>query len=118
MGETMHEQRFSKLQLELLSLYNRDISDEELIQIRDMLARFFAKRATQKANAVWDEKKWMPRRFLENIAGGHREPNESCIRYQYPFCFGLGPFFLLSDLLGFAGGFLLIGSYDRYITGI
>jgi hypothetical protein len=56
MGETMHEQRFSKLQLELLSLYNRDISDEELIQIRGMLARFFAKRATQKANAVWDEK--------------------------------------------------------------
>jgi hypothetical protein len=68
MGEMMHEQRFSKLQLELLSLYNRDISDEELIQIRDMLARFFAKRATQKANAVWDEKKL----DAKEILGKHR----------------------------------------------
>jgi len=50
------QQPFSNLQLELLSLYSRNVSDEELAMIQDMLARFFADRATQKANQVWDEK--------------------------------------------------------------
>ena len=51
------KQPFSNLQLELLSLYSRNISDEELTEIRDLLARFFADRSTQRANKVWDEKK-------------------------------------------------------------
>lgn len=50
------QQPFSNVQLELLNLYSRNISDEELQLIRDMLARFFADRASQAANKVWDEK--------------------------------------------------------------
>jgi len=50
------QQPFSNLQLELLSLYSRNVSDEELLQIRDMLAQFFAERTTKRANEVWKEK--------------------------------------------------------------
>jgi hypothetical protein len=56
MSELPIQQPFTNLQLELLSLYARNVSDEELLQIRDMLARFFADRATKRANEVWQEK--------------------------------------------------------------
>ena len=56
MSQPSIQQPFSNLQLELMSLYSRNVSDEELLLIREMLARFFADRATEKANKVWDEK--------------------------------------------------------------
>jgi len=56
MLENSLQQPFSNLQLELLRLYAQNISDEELLQIRDMLARFFAERATKHTNQVWKEK--------------------------------------------------------------
>jgi hypothetical protein len=47
---------FSNVQLELLKLYTRNIADEDLLAIKDLLAQFFAKKATQLANKAWDEK--------------------------------------------------------------
>ena len=46
--------QFSNMQLELLRLYSRNISDEELIEIKQLLADFFAERAIAGANAWWD----------------------------------------------------------------
>ena len=48
--------QFSNIQLELLKLYSRNIPDEDLSSIKDLLAQFFAKKATQLANKAWDEK--------------------------------------------------------------
>ena len=48
--------QFSNVQLELLKLYSRNIPDEDLLSIKDLLAQFFAKKATQLANMAWDEK--------------------------------------------------------------
>lgn len=56
MSQSALQQPFSNLQLELLSLYTRNISEEELLQIRDMLAQFFADRATKRANEIWEQK--------------------------------------------------------------
>jgi len=65
MPEQTVQQLFSNLQLELLSLYARNISDEELPQIRDMLARFFTDRATKRANEVWKEKGFDAKEILK-----------------------------------------------------
>ncbi len=50
------KQPFTNLQLELLKLYSLNLSEEELILVRDMLAIFFADRATAHADRAWDEK--------------------------------------------------------------
>ncbi len=49
------QQPFANVQLELLCLYSRNVSDEELAVTRDMLARFFADRATERGT----KKDWM-----------------------------------------------------------
>ena len=48
----------TNLQLELLKIFSRNISDETLLEIRQLLAEYFAKRAVEGANKVWDEQGW------------------------------------------------------------
>lgn len=45
-------------QLELLKILSRDLSEEDLLALRRLLGQFFAQRATEAANKVWDEKGW------------------------------------------------------------
>ena len=46
----------SNLQLELLRLYGNGISEENLLEIKTILAKYFADKATDAMDKVWDEK--------------------------------------------------------------
>ncbi|HEX8734267.1 MAG TPA: hypothetical protein VF721_03020 [Pyrinomonadaceae bacterium] len=46
----------SNLQLELLRLYGNDVSDETLHEIKSLLAKYFADKATKAMDKVWNEK--------------------------------------------------------------
>ena len=48
----------SNLQLELLNLYAQDVSDQDLINIKDLIAQYFATKAMDLADQVWEEKGW------------------------------------------------------------
>jgi hypothetical protein len=45
----------SNLQLELLRLYGNGISEENLREIKKILAKYFADKATDAMDQVWDE---------------------------------------------------------------
>lgn len=49
-------QPFTNLQLELLRLYARKITEQDLLQIKTMLAQYFMDKASDLADKVWDEK--------------------------------------------------------------
>ncbi len=46
----------SNLQLELLRLYGNGVSEENLREIKTILAKYFADKATDAMDVVWDEK--------------------------------------------------------------
>jgi hypothetical protein len=46
----------SNLQLELLRLYGNDVSDETLREVKIILAKYFADKATKAMEKVWEEK--------------------------------------------------------------
>ncbi len=50
--------RLSNLQLELLKLYSYNVSDEELKDIRRLLADYFAKKIDQEMDSLWEAKEW------------------------------------------------------------
>lgn len=52
------KQPFTNVQLELLKVFSHQISDQELVELRKMLALFFAQRLVQQADKVWAEKQW------------------------------------------------------------
>ena len=52
------QQSLSNIQLELLKTYTRKISDEDVAAIRALLANYFAQKAINLAEEVWDKNNW------------------------------------------------------------
>ncbi|NHE59350.1 hypothetical protein [Cyclobacterium plantarum] len=55
--ETEHT-NLTNLQREMLGLFAREVSEEELQEIRDLLTSYFAEKAMDLSDRVWDEKGW------------------------------------------------------------
>ncbi len=72
MGQT--SEKLSNLQLELLKLYTRPIAEEDLLAIRSFLANYFANKAIQEANRVWDEQNWNETKVNELLTSHLRTP--------------------------------------------
>jgi len=46
----------SNVQMELMKLYSTNLSDKELEELKDLLAKFYADKAIHKANDIWDKR--------------------------------------------------------------
>jgi hypothetical protein len=53
----MH-QPLSNLQLELLKLFTQKVSDTDLLEIKRLVSSYFAEKAMDAADKVWEEKGW------------------------------------------------------------
>ncbi|NTS41097.1 hypothetical protein HRG84_09260 [Flavisolibacter sp. BT320] len=63
---------FSNLQLELLKLYANGISDEQLQEVKWLLGRYFADKATEKMDSFIAEKNLTPSDILQKASEHHR----------------------------------------------
>ncbi len=63
----------SNLQLELIKLFRYELPDEQLLEIRRLLARYFAQKVTHEMSQLWDEKGWSD----ETIEGWKNEKMRS-----------------------------------------
>lgn len=52
------KQTLSNLQIELLKLYAQNVEEEDLTAIKKMIATYFAEKAMNEADRVWNEKSW------------------------------------------------------------
>jgi len=50
--------KLSNLQLELLKVFSFDLEEKQIIEIRDLLAKYFAEKATEEMDRLWDERGW------------------------------------------------------------
>ncbi len=48
----------SNIQLELLKIYSANISDEQLLEIKSLLAKYFADKVTNGIDKLFAEKGW------------------------------------------------------------
>ncbi len=58
---TALKQPLSNLQLELLELFAQQVSNEDLVAIKKMLTDFFAQKAMDEADKLWDERQYSQR---------------------------------------------------------
>jgi hypothetical protein len=68
---------FSNLQLELLKIYSNGISDEQLIEIKFLLGKYFADRATNSIDKLINEKGIGEQEIVEKSKEHHRSANRS-----------------------------------------
>ncbi len=52
------KQPFTNVQLELLKTFSHQLPESDLIDLKNTLALFFAKRLINQADSVWEEKDW------------------------------------------------------------
>ena len=62
----------SNLQQELLKLYANNVSEESLHEIKMLLTNYFAEKATQAMDKVWEEKGLTPQDMIEWTNEHHR----------------------------------------------
>ncbi len=62
----------SNLQIELLKLYANSISDKHLLEIKWILVQYFAEKATEAMDKVWEEKKLTQKDMINWTNEHHR----------------------------------------------
>ena len=50
--------KLTNVQLELLKLFQYDLPERQLVEIKNILAKYFAKSATDEMDKLWDENGW------------------------------------------------------------
>lgn len=58
MMEKQPTQPLTNVQLELLKVFAMGVSDEEVLEIRRMLARYFMQKSVKEATNIWAERKY------------------------------------------------------------
>jgi hypothetical protein len=67
----------TNLQLELLKVFSRPVSEEDLLQIRQMLAKFFAEKAMNLADQAWEAQGWSAEDTERLLQEHHRKSKRS-----------------------------------------
>lgn len=68
-------QPLSNIQLEILKAFSYNLNNQELQEFKELIAQYFAKRAIQAANKVWDEKGWSDEDVDRMLNTKMRKPN-------------------------------------------
>lgn len=56
--EKQQTQPLTNVQLELLKVFAMGVSDEEVLEIRRMLARYFMQKSVKEATNIWAERNY------------------------------------------------------------
>ncbi len=54
----MLSEPLSNVQEELLKLYSTNLSNEEVEELKNVLGKYYARKATKEADKIWDKKKY------------------------------------------------------------
>ncbi|MCE7058491.1 hypothetical protein [Dyadobacter sp. CY343] len=49
---------FTNLQQELLQLYAHQVSEDDLVNIKELIGKYFALRLSSMADSAWDQNNW------------------------------------------------------------
>jgi len=50
--------KLNNIQLELLKLFSIDLSNEQLLEIKDLLSKYFADKITSQMDSLFEENNW------------------------------------------------------------
>lgn len=54
----MQAQKLSNLQLELLKVFSYQLNNQQLSDIKNLLANYFAQQASSEMDKLWEENNW------------------------------------------------------------
>lgn len=73
--EMIEAQKLTNVQVELIKMFNRQVPDEQLIEIKNLLAKYFADVATREMDKLWVENDWSNETMEEWLKEDNRNEN-------------------------------------------
>ena len=73
----MQPQKLTNLQLELLKVFNYELNQQQLTDIKDLLANYFAEQATREMDKLWEQQGWDENTMIEWASEHIRQPHNS-----------------------------------------
>jgi hypothetical protein len=67
-------QKLTNLQVELVKMFAREIPDEQLVEIKNLLAKYFAEAASREMDKLWVENEWSDDTMEEWLEEHNRTP--------------------------------------------
>jgi hypothetical protein len=67
---------FNEMQLEIIQLFAREMSADDMKAIKRMITRYFAQKAIESADQVWEEKGWTQADEARLLAIHQRTPSQ------------------------------------------
>jgi hypothetical protein len=61
----MQPQKLTNLQLELLKVFSYQLNQQQLTDIRNLLANYFAEQATREMDKLWEQQGWDENMMVE-----------------------------------------------------
>jgi len=71
------QNKLSNLQIELLKTFSYDLDEKQLLEIKDLLTNYFADKATQEMEKLWDKQNWDDSKISEWASEHMRTEYES-----------------------------------------
>lgn len=65
----------TNLQLELLKVFSIELEEHQLLDVRDMLTRYFAESAANEMDKLWEERGWTDETMQTWLNESNRTPN-------------------------------------------
>lgn len=62
--------KMTNLQLELLKMFKYNLAESQLIELKELLSKYFVGKVDMEMNKVWNEKEWS-NSTMESIANKH-----------------------------------------------
>jgi len=64
-------------QLDLLKMFSHNVDDADWVAIKRLIVRYFAQKATEGADEVWDEQGWNDQKVADLLNTHLRTPYQS-----------------------------------------
>ncbi|WP_040006290.1 hypothetical protein [Fibrisoma limi] len=64
----------SKAQLDLLALFNRDVAEQDWLEIKRLIRNYFAQKAMLEADQLWDQQGWSDQTMNDWLNSHKRTP--------------------------------------------
>ncbi len=64
------ENKLTNLQLELIKMFKYNLSENQLIELKDLLSNYFVSKVDFEMDKVWNDKNWT-NSTMENLANQH-----------------------------------------------
>lgn len=69
--------KLNPVQLHLMELFSRPMTEQELLDIKELLLQYYAQKADEELDKIWEKKGYTPESFREKTKNLHLRSKKS-----------------------------------------